>query len=96
MAGKNIQEILPVSSSVVAAQEASLSSSLTPTVTPRALKSVAASETTPKKSEADQQESTADLQGTLLRTITQLMHQPQQQVFVMADFAKVVEYYLAS
>jgi hypothetical protein len=30
--------------------------------------------------DVEQQECTADLQGTLLKTITQLMHQPQQQV----------------
>jgi hypothetical protein len=84
VSGRSSQEILPVSSSVVAAQDAN-TANRTPSVTQRAAKSVASAETTPKKSDADQQESTADLQGTLLRTITQLMHQPQQQVLAVAD-----------
>lgn len=79
MAGHNMKESLSISSSsLLEAQSVSLSSCTTPT-THRAGKQ-AVTDSAQNKLDIEQQENTADLQGTLLRTITQLMHQPQQQV----------------
>ena len=79
IAVQSVKESSTVSSVQSDSQLVSVTSNVTHPSVSKAVK-IAATETTPKKSDVEQLECTADLQGTLLKTITQLMHQPQQQV----------------